>query len=558
MMRNLIAAKLRIAAVIPCILIPLATAAMAADHALGPDPSAKCSALSTVSAGAIKVTSAELVEAKRLTVAEAGPTPAGRINPATPQFCRLLGQIDPTDPKAPPIRFQLNLPLQWNGRSVQYGGGGFNGVLITGVGLPPAAPFDGASPLAKGFATYGTDSGHQNKPGEPPQAFAANDEAFVNFAHASYKKVRDAAVSLIERAYGARPDKMYYVGSSEGGREGLTMAQRYPGDFDGIFARVPVINWVGLQHAGTRAGLATMGEGWLRPSQVKLVHDAVLAACDAKDGVADGLVEDAVGCKASFDPAKLLCANGASGDACLGEAQVAAIRTLHSPYRFLFALANGVAEYPGWGVSGEGTKAYGPTGGWSAWWLGAAPPALPPLPNNGIAWIYGAGGIAHIFARDPNFDVRKYRPEDFAARVREVSVLMDSTDPDLGAFKAHGGKLIMLEHMSDYAQSPYAGIGYFQQVEKRLGEAATADFIRLYTAPGVDHVGSGGPANVDMLAVLVDWVENGRAPGDLTVVEEQPALPITVDRSLPLCRWPGWPHYKAGDPKAAASFACAP
>jgi len=558
MMRNLIAAKLRIAAVIPCILIPLATAAMAADHALGPDPSAKCSALSTVSAGAIKVTSAELVEAKRLTVAEAGPTPAGRINPATPQFCRLLGQIDPTDPKAPPIRFQLNLPLQWNGRSVQYGGGGFNGVLITGVGLPPAAPFDGASPLAKGFATYGTDSGHQNKPGEPPQAFAANDEAFVNFAHASYKKVRDAAVSLIERAYGARPDKMYYVGSSEGGREGLTMAQRYPGDFDGIFARVPVINWVGLQHAGTRAGLATMGEGWLRPSQVKLVHDAVLAACDAKDGVADGLVEDAVGCKASFDPAKLLCANGASGDACLGEAQVAAIRTLHSPYRFSFALANGVVEYPGWGVSGEGTKAYGPTGGWSAWWLGAAPPALPPLPNNGIAWIYGAGGIAHIFARDPNFDVRKYRPEDFAARVREVSVLMDSTDPDLGAFKAHGGKLIMLEHMSDYAQSPYAGIGYFQQVEKRLGEAATADFIRLYTAPGVDHVGSGGPANVDMLAVLVDWVENGRAPGDLTVVEEQPALPITVDRSLPLCRWPGWPHYKAGDPKAAASFACAP
>ena len=102
--------------------------------------------------------------------------------------------------------------------------------------------------------TYGTDSGHETKPGEPPQLFAANDEAFVNFAHASYKKVRDAAAMLIERAYGAKPEKMYFVGSSEGGREGLTMAQRHPNDFDGIFSRVPVINWVGLQHAGTRQG----------------------------------------------------------------------------------------------------------------------------------------------------------------------------------------------------------------------------------------------------------------------------------------------------------------
>ena len=116
----------------------------------------------------------------------------------------------------------------------------------------------------------------------------------------------------------------------------------------------------------------------------------------------------------------------------------------------------------------------------------------------------------------------------------------------------------MLEHMADYAQSPYAGIGYFQDVQKRMGEAAVADFARLYVAPGVDHVGSGAPSQVDMLQVLVDWVENGRAPGDLVVVEQQPALPVTIDRSLPLCRWPAWPHYKSGDPKSAASFGCAP
>jgi tannase/feruloyl esterase len=383
-MTNLIAPLARTASVTLLLCGATGLPAIAADRSLGADAAAACAALSGAGTGATRIDAAALTEPKPLSIAENGPTPAGRINPATPQFCRVLGHIEPADPKAPPIRFQLNLPLQWNGRSVQYGGGGFNGVLITGVGLPPAAPFDGASPLAKGFATYGTDSGHETKPGEPPQLFAANDEAFVNFAHASYKKVRDAAVMLIERAYGTRPEKMYFLGSSEGGREGLTMAQRYPDDFDGIFARVPVINWVGLQHAGTRAGIASMG-GWIRPAQVKLVHDAVLAACDAQDGVADGLVEDAVGCKKRFDPAKLLCANGASGDQCLSEAQLAAIRVLQSPYRFPFALANGVDEYPGWGVSGEATKSYGPTGGWSAWWLGAAPPALPPLPNNGIA-----------------------------------------------------------------------------------------------------------------------------------------------------------------------------
>ena len=315
MMTNLIPARActAIATVLLCGAAVVPTIATAAERSLGYNAAATCAALSDAGSGAIKIDAAALTEPKPLTVAPGGPTPAARINPATPQFCRVLGHIDPTDPKAPPIRFQLNLPLQWNGRSVQYGGGGFNGTVISGLSLPPAAPFGSASPLATGFATYGTDSGHETKPGEPPQLFAANDEAFVNFAHASYKKVRDAAVMLIERAYGARPERMYFVGSSEGGREGLTMAQRYPNDFDGIFARVPVINWVGLQHAGTRAGLATMGGGWIRPDQVKLVHDAVLAACDAQDGVADALVEDAVGCKARFDPAKLLCGNGPGG-----------------------------------------------------------------------------------------------------------------------------------------------------------------------------------------------------------------------------------------------------
>src|SRR5450631_920565 len=301
-------------------LAGLATIGAAPAATMVEDAASACGGLAG-SLDAVRIGSATLQTPSQHAVSERAPTPAARIAPANPAFCKVLGQIEPTDPKAPPIKFEVNLPVEWNGRSIQYGGGGFNGTLITGLGLPPAYPFDKPSPLARGFVTYGTDSGHESKPGEPPQVFALNDEAFENFAYRSYKKVRDAAVALMVRGYGKPPEKMYFMGSSEGGREALTMAQRYPNDFDGIFARVPVINWTGLLHASARAGLVTMDDGWIRPDQVKLVQDAVLAACDAKDGVADGLVEDAVGCKAQFDPSKLLCSEGSSGDGCLSQPQ---------------------------------------------------------------------------------------------------------------------------------------------------------------------------------------------------------------------------------------------
>ena len=531
---------------------------------LGADPAARCTELVapvpasdiSIPSGSARIESATLVAASPLAVAERGPTPAARITPATPAHCRVIGAIDPLDPKAPAIRFQVNLPVQWNGRLVQYGGGGFNGTLVTGLALLPAARFDTPAPLAQGYMTVGTDSGHQTAPGQPPQAFALNNEALLNFAHASYKKVRDVAVLLAWRAYDRRPEKSYFLGSSEGGREALTMAQRYPEDFNGIFSRVPVIHWTGLQHAGTRAGMATMGEGWLRPAQVKLVGDAVLAACDAGDGLADGLVSNAVACKQRFDITTLRCAVGASGDGCLSEAQLRAVQTLHSPFRFSFSLANGVTEYPGWGVSGEATPAFGPTGGWSAWWLGTAAPAMPPLPANGIAWQFGSGAIRYFYARDPNFDLMQYQPEKFVDRVREVSALMDSTNPDLSAFAARGGKLLMLENMADYAQSPYAGIGYYQAVVSRLGQPNVDRFMKLYTAPGVDHVGSGAPGHVDMLAALADWVERGKAPAGLQIVEQALQPPFAVTRARPLCEWPRWPRFKGGDAAQAASFEC--
>ncbi len=535
--------------------------AASAGPLLGANPQAACAALSGQQfavdrAGVATVDTASLMAPSALTVAERGPTPAATITPATPQYCKLLGRIAPLSAQAPAIHFQINLPTAWNGRSVQFGGGGFNGVLINALGLVPAARFDTASPLAQGYVTVGTDSGHQNKPGEPPQTFALNDEALLNFADASYKKVRDVSVALMQRAYGREPEKLYFLGSSEGGREGLLLAQRYPAAFDGIFSRVPVINWTALQHAGTRNGIASMGEAWIRPAQVKLVHEAVLAACDAADGLKDGIVSDFVGCKQRFDVTQLRCAPGASGDGCLNDAQVKAVQTLHSPYRFSFPLVNGVQSYEGWGVSGEGTASFGPTGGWSAWWLGSASPAIPPVPANSIAWFYGAGAIQYFYARDPGFDLRRYQPEDFKERVLQVSALMDATDPNLSAFQARGGKLLMLENMADYAQSPYTGIRYFESVQQRMGADKVSQFMRLFTAPGVDHVGTGAPANVDMLAALSDWVEKSKAPAGLTLVAQNAKPPFAVTTARPLCEWPLWPRYKGGDANQAASFEC--
>ncbi len=530
---------------------------------LGEDAAKACAALAApLDAAAIGlpnagtvIDSAAMATNTFLSVAERGATPASRINPETPAICKVLGRILPVDKAAPPILFQVNFPLDWNGRTVQYGGGGFNGTVTTGTGLIPAGRFDQPSPLAQGYVTYGTDSGHQNAPGVAPQAFAANDEAFVNFAHASYKKVRDVAVALTQRAYGRAPYKMYFAGSSEGGREALNMAQRYPNDFDGIFSRVPVINWTGLMHVSNRAGLTTMGDAWMPRTKVELAHNAVLAACDEMDGIKDGLVANPVACKARFDVTRLQCV-GADNATCLTAAQVKAVQSYHSSYKFPFALANGVTEYPGWGVSGEGTPAAGPTGGWSAWYTGNSAPTQPAKPDNGIAWFFGSGALRHIFVRDVNYDVSKYRPELYHTRVLEVSALMDATNPDLSAFNARGGKLMMLENMADYAQSPYAGIAYYESVVQKMGRETADKFIRLYTAPGVDHVGSGAPGNVDILSALSQWVEQGQTPSRMTLVEQTLSLPVATTREMPLCEWPLWPQYSAGDPSKPLSFQC--
>ena len=487
---------------------------------------------------------------------------------ALPDHCQVQGHIDPLTAGAQRIHFQLNLPLKWNGKSLQYGGGGFNGTLVTGLApLRDAEPTD-ALPLARGYATYGTDSGHQSAafPGSDPGAFASNDEMLENFAFASYKKVRDVAVALMQRYYGRGPQRLYYFGGSEGGREGLAMAQRFPTDYDGIVSVVPVVNWTGLFHAFVRAQTLQF-EAWLPPTKAALLARHVAQACDAADGRADGVINHALACGARVELQSLRCEDGADkGQQCLSDGQIAVLQALHTPYTFGFPLANGITDYPPW-LWGHEDSLDGPAAVSLARWVtGGAAPTVPPNPATAATqWLYGSNWIRHAVARDAAFDVRRYRPQDFQARVQQTSELMDATNPNLAAFFARGGKIIVRENAGDRAQSPLMGVRYVDAVRGRLGDAALQRSLRLYWSPSSTHSGNarvvGGstpvPTMVDLLDPLDRWVTQGQAPADALVQTQRAATaPFAVQATRPLCQYPNYPQFVAGDAAQAGSYRC--
>src|SRR5712671_2213688 len=213
--------------------------------------------------------------------AQMATVPADPSNPGTTRdYCNVVGGVEPMDPNAPPVNFEVNLPADWNGKAVQYGGGGSNGVLITGLAPLRDAGRDTPVPVARGFATWGTDSGHDNKKLPHPRAFALNDESLVNMAYAAYKKTHDVGLHIARAFSDQAPAKIYFYGGSEGGREALMMAQRFPTDFDGIVSVVPVVNYTGGNLARAKLVQLQQEGGWINPAKVDLIHNAVNAACD--------------------------------------------------------------------------------------------------------------------------------------------------------------------------------------------------------------------------------------------------------------------------------------
>jgi feruloyl esterase len=499
---------------------------------------------------------------------------------ATPAFCSVDGVIAPVDraPTARPINFRVALPASWTQRAAQLGGGGFNGTIPNLTGGPDA-------PLVRGFATFGSDSGHQaggGRRGAPanPSAddWTLNDEAIRNLGYMQMKKTHDAALVLIERMYRAQPRVTYFIGTSQGGREALTVAQRYPADYDGIIANVPIVGFSSLMLAPELIRIQEKPfANWVPPAKVNAIRGEFMRQCDGLDGLADGVINAYMACRALFDVARVgqrgpwaakRCPGNVDpnpGDttaaACLTDGQIATLGVVYSPYRYATPLAHGVPSFGMWvpntDPSGSGLIANVRFRGQE----GA--PADAPMHSH-----LGVLGVTGFLMRDLSANPLDYvEGGRLDARRRELSDWLDGTNPDLTAFAARGGKMIVTIGTNDTLASPGAQLDYYQSVLDRMGTAAVDRFARLFVMPQAGHGLSGTsyatagdgdsvmpapiPNGFDRLTLLANWVEQDQAPG----------LSVTVtagERSLPLCSYPRDPKYVGGPVTLAASYTCTP
>ena len=519
--------------------------------------------------GGAKITSATLVPAAPQTIDS-----SGNVVLAMPEYCKVLGAIAPVDPNAFPINFEINLPTNWNHRSMQFGGGGLNGTVVTGLARPYPQPPNDPVPVARGYATFGSDSGHTGN----DAAFGLNDEALRNFAYESLKKTKDTAVYVIGHYYGELPKYSYFVGNSNGGREGHTVVQRFPNDYDGVIAVVPILSHepAHIHDNAVLTALAPLpmgGGGWMDTNKIKLISDSTAALCDANDGVVDGIVskygvlDPVLGWHAAcqHDVSVLRCniVNGVQADNenCLTDAQIAAVHVIRDRFTLPFTLPNGNNGYVGYGAMG------GEINDWPTWVIGSQPP---PVPQPGGVWdmsAYGVGTIPffghtdvrYFMARDPNFQTYKFNPLTYEPRINYVSAIMDSINPDISAFINKGGKLIMKENTADYARSTFLGINYYKSVLDKFGEKAVDQSIRLYVAVGANHLGAYAPSQADLISLLENWVEKGNAPPTNIVGVTMDPTNFKVKASRPMCGYGLYPKYNgSGNANDASSFTCAP
>jgi pimeloyl-ACP methyl ester carboxylesterase len=506
------------------------------------------------------ITSATLVAATAEVIGSTG------VTHAVPEHCQILGSIHPVDAAAPPINFQANIPTRWNLKTIQVGGGGLNGSIPRNLGVigasgspisaafPPDAPY----PISDGYAMFGSDSGHQDPSNNA--TWALNAEAWENFGHAALKKTHDAAFAVINELYGKKPKVSYFMGQSQGGREAMEVAQRYPKDYDGVVATAPLIGYTA--HVVHKTLLATIqtGAGWIPPAKYGVVAAEAMRQCDGLDGLSDGVISHYRACAALFDPDKgaqpyagIRCANGAdTGDTCVSDAQIATLIRMHAPTTFGYELANGWTEFPGYGVGRENFS------GWLTVTPQPSTAAQPALGQPGATVSYG-------ILKDPSFNLVHFDIARFAQEIQDASRLIDSTNPDLSAFFAHGGRLIIKTQSSDYSSNPHTVMRFYDAVVARFGQGKVDQHVRLYVLPNGDHGGSGQSATtgeplpqfVDLVRMSFDWVENGVTPPDAPVLSAKPRLPpYATLATKPMCRYPLYPHYVGGDPKAAQSFRC--
>lgn len=482
----------------------------------------------------------------------------------TPSRCVVQGRILPMDAAASPINFAVNLPLSnWNGRALQSGGGGLGGVVITAPGNKASGRFDPNPvnvpyPITQGYVTYGSNQGHP-RAGPTSFDFARNDEVLRNWAYEEIKKTKDAAMVVVQAAYGRAPTHVFFNGESAGGREALRAAQKFPRDFDGVIATSPVISWYPIHLFDNYVRSALIDGGMLDARAIKLVADRTRASCDAADGLRDGVIAKYLEC--ANDVAQLQCTPGQAAGTCLTPAQVAAVNALREPRQLPIPLANGVTRVPGFAVTGDED---GPAWQWPFYAIGTEAPSrpLPPgfgfEPRRGAVLNFAGFVIRHTIVGDPAFDPYNFDMRPHAQRIQYLSSWFDATDPDLSAFAARGGKLIVVHPSADNASPLTLSAEYYGSVLHKLGQPTTDSFMRLYVPAGGSH-NVGGTSQVNALAMLEDWVLRGQVPPDAPVAENRSIDDARLLNTMPACRFPAWPRYNgSGDPKVASSFTCVP
>jgi feruloyl esterase len=495
---------------------------------------AACGALTKlqVSGVALNVTKTEWFAA-------GAPIPGGRgAGAAAPSdlaaYCRLDGVIDRRVGAAGTaygIGFALALPENWNGRFLFQGGGGLNGSVQQPLGTSAAGSSSG---LARGFAVVSTDTGHQGR-GAFDGGFQQDQQASLDFAYAAIGRVAEVAKRIIAEHYGKPPDKSYFAGCSTGGREAMMMTQRYALQFDGVISGAPAMR-TAFSGIGDRWVAATLNEiapkdangqpvtrDALSESDKKTVIDGIVNACDAGDGVKDGLIFNINACK--FDPKTLVC-KGAKADGCLSMAQATTLEKAFAGPKD----SKGRQVYPGF-LFDAGIAS-----------------------TQGIAGLLHGGQLVGGGAAPIGMDVDAAAERALADPAESLSTTSRWTN--LNTFSGRGGKLIFWHGVSDPWFSALDTVDYYERMTKANGgPEQVRNWSRLYMVPGAGHCG-GGPSldSFDALSAIVNWVEQGVAPASLTATGR--AFP---GRSRPLCAYPQHAHYKgSGNTEDAANFECRP
>jgi tannase/feruloyl esterase len=462
-----------------------------------------------------------------------------------PAFCRVTADDKPSADSD--IKIEVWMPANgWNGKFRGQGNGGFAGEIdYRGLGIA----------IEQGYASAATDTGHA-APGTDATWALGHPEKIVDYGHRAIHEMTVVGRAMVKAFYEDAPQHAYFASCSNGGRQALMEAQRYPGDYDGILAGAPANWWTHLLTSALYDAQTTTldQQSYIPTSKLPAIAHAVLAACDAKDGVKDGILNDPRQCR--FDPATMLCKQGNS-DSCLTQPQVTALKRLYEGAHD----SNGKEIFPGFLPGAEEGQ-----GGWGLWITGQAP-------GRALLFAFGRGYFANMVYEKVDWDYKKAKLDQaFAASIRKFGGVLDSAQTNMKAFQAHGGKLILYHGWNDAAISALSAINYYEGVLKTMGEHEADSFLRLYMVPGMQHCGSGPGADAfgqqgispvndaqhNIYLALEQWVETGTAPSTIIASKlegEGPAGKVKMTR--PLCAYPQEAQYKgSGDPNDAASFIC--